>query len=211
MVINYGFLSNRFAVMAMGALIMSGEAKLETLGAERPLNVVFFLVDDLGWSDVGCYGSDFHETPNIDRLADEGVRFTDAYSACHVCSPTRASIMTGKYPARIGLTDWLPGRKDFQFQKLKQAEINSALPLAELTLAEAMKENGYVTGHFGKWHLGESPAGPLKQGFDVEVPENWSKGWPKAGYNAPFQFDGLPDKEGDYLTYRLTDEALRFI
>ena len=85
MVINYGFLSNRFAVMAMGALIMSGEAKLETLGAERPLNVVFFLVDDLGWSDVGCYGSDFHETPNIDRLADEGVRFTDAYSACHVC------------------------------------------------------------------------------------------------------------------------------
>ena len=101
---------------------------------DKPLNVVFFLVDDLGWADVGCYGSDFYETPNIDKLANEGVRFTDAYSACHVCSPTRASILTGKYPASLNLTDWLPGRLDFPFQKLKNVEINQHLPYNESTL-----------------------------------------------------------------------------
>ena len=87
-------------------------------------NVIFFLVDDLGWSDVGCNGSKFYETPNIDKLANEGVRFTNAYSACHVCSPTRASILTGKYPASLNLTDWLPGRRNLPFQKLKNVEIN---------------------------------------------------------------------------------------
>ncbi|MDA1275602.1 MAG: sulfatase [Verrucomicrobia bacterium] len=176
----------------------------------RPPNIVFFLVDDLGWADVGCYGSQFHETPNIDRLAKEGVRFTDAYAACHVCSPTRASILTGKYPARLHLTDWIPGRRDFAFQTLKNAEIHQALPLEETTLAETLKKHGYATGHFGKWHLGEDPAGPLQQGFDVRVP-GWNKGWPKRGYHAPFELAGLSDKPGDYLTDRLTDEALGFI
>ena len=90
---------------------------------EKSPNVIFFLVDDLGWSDLGCYGSEFHETPNIDKLAKQGVKFTDAYAACHVCSPTRASILTGKYPASINLTDWLPGRRDFPFQKLKNVKI----------------------------------------------------------------------------------------
>ena len=122
---------------------------------KRPPNVVLFLVDDLGWTDVGCYGSDFYETPNIDKLAENGVRFTNAYAACHVCSPTRASLMTGKYPARLNLTDWLPGRKDFAFQELKNAEITQHLPFEETTLAEALKENGYKTAIFGKWHLGE--------------------------------------------------------
>ena len=176
----------------------------------QPANIVFFLVDDLGWTDVGCYGSSFYETPNIDQLATEGVRFTNAYAACHVCSPTRASIMTGKYPARLDLTDWLSGRKDYPFQKLKNAEIHQQLPLEETTIAEALKQRGYATGHFGKWHLGEDPAGPLQQGFDVQVPR-WNKGWPKAGYHAPFKFDGLGDKPGDYLTDRLTDEALTFV
>jgi arylsulfatase A-like enzyme/DUF1680 family protein len=178
---------------------------------ERRPNVVFFLVDDLGWADLGCYGSRFHDTPNIDSLAREGARFTDAYATCHVCSPSRASIMTGKYPARLKLTDWLPGRRDFPFQKLKNAHIRQALPLQETTLAEALKQHGYRTAHFGKWHLGEAPAGPLRQGFDIQVPQDWFKGWPKAGYHYPFALDGLSGKKGDYLTDRLTDEALKFI
>ena len=180
------------------------------LAAERLPNVVLFLVDDLGARDLGCYGSRFYETPNVDRFSQGAVRFTQAYAACHVCSPTRASIMTGKYPARLQLTDWLPGRKDFPFQKLKSAIARQQLPLAEVTLAEALKEHGYATGHFGKWHLGEEPYGPLAQGFDVQIPR-WNKGWPKVGYHAPLGMEGLADQPGDYLTDRLTDEALKFI
>jgi len=173
-------------------------------------NVVLFLVDDLGWRDLGCYGSSFYETPNLDRFARENVRFTDAYSACHVCSPTRASVMTGKYPARLQMTDWLPGRREYPFQRFKNATILQHLPFAETTLAEALKEHGYATGHFGKWHLGEDPSGPLQHGFDVQVPR-WNKGWPNAGYHAPFRLDALSDTTGDYLTDRLTDEALKYI
>lgn len=176
----------------------------------RPPNVVVFLLDDLGWRDLGCYGSPFHDTPNIDRLAEDGVRFTDAYAACHVCSPTRASLLTGKYPARLGLTDWLPGRKQFPFQRLLNAPIEPALPAAEVTLAEALRDHGYATAHIGKWHLGEEPLGPLAQGFDLQVPR-WNKGWPNKGYHAPFELDGLADQPGQYLTDRLTDEAERFI
>jgi arylsulfatase A-like enzyme len=180
------------------------------MAVDRLPNVVFFLVDDLGWRDLGCYGSRFYETPHIDQFAAESVRFTQAYAACHVCSPTRASIVTGKYPARLHLTDWLPGRNEFPFQKLKNATIHPHLPLEETTIAEALKEHGYITGHFGKWHLGEDPSGPLQQGFDVQIPR-WNKGWPKAGYYSPFQMNGIEDAPGDYLTDRLTDEALRFI
>ena len=179
------------------------------LADERP-NIVFFLVDDLGWRDLGCYGSPLYETPNIDRFAEQSVRFTQAYAACHVCSPTRASIMTGKYPARLHLTDWLPGRKDYPFQRLKNAEIHQHLPLEEVTLAETLQEYGYRTAHIGKWHLGEDPYGPLQQGFDIQIPR-WNKGWPNTGYHAPFHLDGLDDKQGEYLTDRLTDKAEEFI
>jgi len=193
------------------ALILAISAPSPAQTAPPHPNIVFFLVDDLGWSDTACYGSDFYETPHIDRLADEGVRFTQAYAACHVCSPTRASILTGKYPARLHLTDWLPGRKDFSFQKLRSAKITLRLPLEEVTLAEALKKHGYATGHFGKWHLGEFPAGPLQQGFDVMIPRNWYRGWPKSGYLSPFHLDGISDSKNAYLTDRLTDAALRFI
>ena len=193
------------AAIALASL-MATSAAAET---RRP-NVVFFLVDDLGWRDLGCYGSSFYETPNIDRFAEQGVRFTQAYATCHVCSPTRASIMTGKYPARLQLTDWLPGRREFPFQKLKNAKIHQHLPHGEVTIAEALKKHGYRTAHIGKWHLGEEPYGPLQQGFDIQVPR-WNKGWPKAGYHAPFQLDGLKSKAGEYLTDRLTDEAETFI
>ncbi len=174
-------------------------------------NILFFLVDDLGWTDVGCYNSSFYETPNIDTLAESGVRFTDAYAACHVCSPTRASILSGKYPATINLTDWLPGRKEFPFQKLSNAKINQNLPYKEVTIAEALKDEGYKTAIIGKWHLGENPSNPIAHGFDTHLP-NWAWGWPNKGYFAPFGLKGFEDSEkGDYLTDRLTDEAIKYI
>lgn len=108
------------------------------------------------------------------------------------------------------LTDWLPGRKEFPFQRLKNAKITQHLPFETTTIAEALKEHGYATGHFGKWHLGEDPSGPLQHGFDVQIPR-WNKGWPNTGYHAPFNLDQLADKPGDYLTDRLTDEALTYI
>ncbi len=135
-------------------------------------NVVFILADDLGWAQVGCYGSDFYETPNIDRLAGEGMRFTDAYAACPVCSPTRASIMTGKYPARLHLTDFIAGG-NFPHERLRQPDWQKFLPLEEFTLGELFKSQGYATASFGKWHLSATkqppeslPYNPDKQGFD---------------------------------------------
>ena len=200
----------RAVFSTMLVLGLASATPLAAATQDRRPNVVFFLVDDLGWRDLGCYGSSFYETPHIDRFAQQSVRFTQAYAACHVCSPTRASIMTGKYPARLHLTDWLSGRREFPFQKLRNAEIHQQLPLPEVTIAEALKQHGYRTGHFGKWHLGEDPYGPLQQGFDVRIPQ-WNKGWPRAGYHAPFQLAGLQDQPGDYLTDRLTDAALKFI
>jgi arylsulfatase A-like enzyme len=191
-------------------LLLSGWLCSTVAASDRPPNVVLFVVDDLGWRDLQCYGSAFHQTPRIDEFAAAGVRFTQAYASCHVCSPTRASLLTGRYPARLGLTDWLPGRKDFAFQKLRNVSTIPHLPLSEVTLAEALREHGYRTAHIGKWHLGEDPHGPLQQGFDVRVPA-WNKGWPKVGFHAPFELKGLADKPGDYLTDRLTDEAEKFI
>lgn len=176
---------------------------------EKP-NVIFFLVDDLGWTDLGCYGSSFYETPNLDRFAAENMRFTSAYAACHVSSPTRASILTGKYPATLNMTDWLPGRKEYPFQRLSNAKVNQHLPYEEITIAEALKAQGYATAIYGKWHLGEDPSNPMAHGFDAHVP-NWAKGWPNGSYFHPFELEGLESKEGEYLTDRLTDEALKWI
>ncbi|GAF91243.1 unnamed protein product, partial [marine sediment metagenome] len=138
-------------------------------------NFLFILADDLGWSQLGCYDSGFYETPNIDRLAGEGMKFTDAYAACPVCSPTRASIMTGKYPARLHLTDFIAGGA-FPYEKYKQPEWQKFLPLEEITIAEVLKTAGYATASFGKWHLSiakkppESlPYNPDKQGFDESI------------------------------------------
>jgi arylsulfatase A len=135
-------------------------------------NFLFILADDLGWSQVGCYGSNFYDTPNIDSLAREGMRFTDAYAACPVCSPTRASIMTGKYPARLHLTDFIAGG-DFPYEKYTQPKWQKYLPLEEITIAEILKTGGYATACFGKWHLSidkkppkSLPFNPDKQGFD---------------------------------------------
>lgn len=201
----------RSTLIVFAIVFLSGCADNIT-GRRDKLNVVFFLVDDLGWSDVGCYGSTFYDTPHIDQFAEDGVRFTNAYAACHVCSPSRASIMTGKYPATLHLTDWLPGRRDYPFQKLLNADINKHLPYEEITIAEALREYGYSTAIIGKWHLGMDPSGPMEHGFDMHIPEGWNPCCPPgSGYHAPWDLDGLENVEGDYLTDRLTDEALIYI
>lgn len=189
-----------------------------------PPNIILFLIDDLGWRDLGCQGSSYYRTPNIDRLAKEGVRFTDAYSACAVCSPTRAAILTGKYPARLMLTDWLPSGRWDPKSKLREGRFLRGLPLEEVTLAEALREGGYRTASIGKWHLGSEPFSlPEHHGFDVNVAGN-AHGAP-GSYFFPYQGDWLipstglrarwnvlPDgKPGEYLTDRLTDEAVKFI
>ncbi|MEK6478917.1 sulfatase [Catalinimonas sp. 4WD22] len=179
-------------------------------------NVIVFLVDDLGWTDLGCYGSDLYETPNIDRLAQNGVKFTDAYAACTVCSPTRAAIMTAKYPARLNITDWIAGSIN-EYAKVQVPDWQKYLPLEEETIAEFLKTKGYETAHVGKWHLGEdSIYYPQYQGFDVNV-AGYSKGSPPS-YFYPYERPGrepIPyldgGEEGEYLTDRLTDEAIAFI
>lgn len=168
-------------------------------------NVVFFLVDDLGQRDVGCYGSRFYETPAIDQLAKEGVQFENAYSTCHVCSPSRASILTGKYPARTNLTEWLRGRPERDFETLHSAEKLMSLPDEEITLAETLKRHGYATANYGKAHLSKDPT---TYGFDEAI-----TGWVRSYYHpfSPQYAKSLPAKEGDYYTDQLTDAALDFI
>lgn len=182
--------------------------------ATKP-NIIFFLIDDFGWADLGSYGSKFHKTPHLDKLAADGMRFTDAYAACPVCSPTRAAVMTGKYPARLHLTDWLPGRPDMPSQKLNRPKFRQQLPLEEVTIADALKPTGYTCASIGKWHLGGAGFEPTRQGFDINIAGDAS-GSPLS-YFAPFArkdrvMVGLENApEGEYLTDRLTAEAVQFI
>ena len=185
-------------------LFAFGISSLDLPAKGRP-NIIFFLVDDLGQRDVGCYGSQFHETPAIDQLAKEGMRFTDAYATCHVCSPSRASILTGKYPARTNLTEWLGGRPERDYEPLHHGEKLTALPAEEVTLAETLKRHGYATANYGKAHVSMNPK---TYGFDEEI-----TGWVRS-YHYPFGSaynKKLPAKEGDYYTDKLTDAALDFI
>ncbi len=182
---------------------------------DAPPNFVFFIIDDLGWTDVAAYGSTFYETPNIDRLAGQGVRFTQFYTASPVCSPTRASIMTGKHPARLQITNWIGGEQN---GRLLQAEYARHLPLEEVTIGDAFRQAGYATGYIGKWHLGGEGFLPDSQGFDYMFAVNQA-GQPGSYFypyeNANWPVTNVPDledgREGDYLTDRLTDEAIEFL
>jgi len=202
----------------MGAACWAGHAwSAEKAAVQRP-NFVFILVDDLGWRDLGCFGSTFYETPNLDRLAGEGVRFTSAYAACPVCSPTRASIMTGKYPARLGTTDYFgapqPGKVAHHWTKNKPllpAPYLDHLPLEETTIAEALKEAGYATFFAGKWHLGGDGFLPEDQGFDINK-GGYTFGGPPGGYFSPYKNPKLESgPPGEHLPARLAAETARFI
>eukprot|EP01031_Cornospumella_fuschlensis_P006984 gene6984-8676_t len=176
---------------------------------DRPPNVIFMLIDDMGWTDLGCYGSKYYETPNIDQLAKDGMRFTQAYSACTVCSPTRAAVLTGKAPARLHITDWIVGHQR-PHARLKIPEWTQYLPLEEETLAERLKTRGYATASIGKWHLGGTEFYPEKQGFDVNI--GGTDGGSPPSYFSPYKIATLPDGPKDeFLTDRLTTEAVGFI
>ena len=214
------------AVRILLILILFTACKTET----RKPNIVLFLVDDLGYSDVGCFGSDYYETPNIDRIAHEGMKFTSAYAGSSICSPTRASILTGKYAGRLHLTAPIPiishkrQAADGNITPLKDPDYCMNLPLEEVTIAEALKPAGYATASIGKWHVCDEPEYfPEYQGFDLNVAgdghgatknyfypyyNRWrmTRGYPYQEWNTlP---DGIP---GEYLTDRLTQEAVRFI
>lgn len=180
-----------------------------TAGFAKP-NIIFVLVDDMGWTDLGCYGSSFYETPNIDKLASEGTIFTDAYSAATVCSPSRAAILTGKYPARLHVTDWIKGHQK-PFAKLLPPDWTQYLPLEVTTIAEFLKNYGYATASIGKWHLGHDPKFyPENQGFDVNL-GGFYMGQPPS-YFSPYKMPTLTDgPDGEYLTDRQTDDAINFI
>ena len=202
-------------------LLLGLFAILISIQASRPLadtrpNFVFILIDDLGWSDVGCYGSKFYETPSIDRFASTAMRFTNAYAACPVCSPTRASILTGKYPAKLHLTDYIPGEGNVRAGKMLIPKWTQMLPESEVTISRVLQQAGYATASIGKWHLGPKEATPDKYGFDVNI-AGGAFGHPP-DYFFPY---GKPPQQlphisqagakGEYLTDRLTDEAEKFL
>ena len=188
-----------------------------TAAGARP-NFVFLLVDDLGYGDFGFNGARFYETPNIDRLASEGMRFSNGYAACTVCSPSRAAILSGCYPARLKLTDWITGHKR-PYAKLAVPDWKMKLDHERVLLPEALKEGGYDTIFLGKWHL--MPIGqpdfeehyPTSHGFDINIGgREWGQPKGKGKYFSPFDMPGLDDgKPGDFLTDRLTDAALDWL
>lgn len=177
---------------------------------DTKLNVVLVLVDDLGWKDLACYGSAFYDTPKLDAFAKESLRFTQAYAASPVCSPTRAALMTGRHPVQTGITDWLKGQNPPN-RKLLNIQDRDELALAEYTLGELFKDNGYQTFFAGKWHLGDEGYFPEDQGFDINRGGH-HKGSPPGGYFSPYRNPKLADgPEGEYLPDRLTDETISFI
>lgn len=218
-------------ICAAGGLLSAVKCTADST-KKPPLNFIIVLVDDLGWTDLSCYGSQYYETPNIDRLASQGMQFSNAYAACAVCSPTRAAVLTGRYPARVGVTDWIRAR----FQREEEPTPEQKLPdyvgdssqellcprnpfwmeLNEITLSEALKPAGYLSCHVGKWHLGMENWYPEKQGFDFNIggcdfgqPPSYFDPYyrEKQGYIPTLK----PRKEGEYLTDRENDEAVSFI
>ncbi len=222
---------SRFHILLLAVISIASIPSTRVASAE-PRNIIIVLVDDLGWMDLGCQGSDFYQTPHIDQLAARGIRFINGYAACAVCSPTRAALMTGKDPARLGITDWI--RAEFQLSgrqrpncdvegyhdanlKVLTPVNNSFLPHNEVTIAELLKQRGFVSCFIGKWHLGGEGYLPTDQGFDLNF-GGWDYGQPPSYYD-PFTNRRLqhgiptlkPRETGEYLTDREADEAVSFI
>lgn len=200
----------------LSTAFIAGTSQAEAKNQQKP-NILFILADDYGWMDLGCMGSKYYETPNLDSLASEGIRFTNAYSACQVSSPSRASIMTGKYTTRHGVTDWIGEesgegwRKMNRHSKLLPADYNWQLPADEYTIAECLRDNGYTTFIAGKWHLGEEGSWPEDHGFMINK-GGWSAGSPTGGYFSPYNNPKLKDgPEGENLSIRLGNETAEFM
>ena len=201
----------------LGVMVVESHA-VERDSGEQP-NVLLVLVDDLGWSDVGCYGNPAVDTPRIDAFARQGMLFTDAYAAAPVCSPTRASIMTGLSPARLHITNHMPDQRRFwrDNPELLPAECRERLPLEQLTLAEVLKAAGYRTAFMGKWHVAPQKGTvmedfyPDRQGFDINLGGNGAGG-PGRSFFAPYEFPNLVSRrDGEYLPYRIGEEAVAYI
>ena len=216
---------NKLLVATLGIVpVVTGYGQSVQKNPNQP-NIVLFLVDDLGWKDVGFMGTKYYDTPNIDKLSRQGMAFTNAYAACALCSPTRASIQTGRYPARIGITDWIRARFQLNTTEVKAPEPyeNNGdkklrtpsnpywMELSEVTIAELLKQAGYFTCHIGKWHLGPDDYYPEKQGYDLNIGGN-DMGQP-VNYFDPYTnekgvgFPNLkPRQKGEYLVDRLASE-----
>lgn len=232
---------NKFHFLALFASLARMELRLALLSlsfllslscsSESPPNIIIVHVDDLGWTDLGCFGSEYYETPHIDRLAAEGMSFTNAYAAAAVCSPSRAALLTGHYPARLGITDWIrarfngdawePGSPIPEYELAASRRLSTPvnqpyLPHEEITIAEHLKPAGYATAHIGKWHLGREDWYPGSQGFDFNI-GGCDFGQPPS-YFDPYENERVkgiptlaPRREGEYLTEREEDEAAEFI
>jgi len=200
-------MNNKTRIVLLFSFVLSCSAS----AVKKHTNFVFFLVDDMGWADIGANGSKFHETPHIDKLAATGMKFTNGYAACPVCSPTRASIMTGRHPVRVDITDWIPGQSNNNRNKLLHPQDRNNLAHEEVTIAEELKGHGYQTFFAGKWHLGSEGHWPEDQGFDFNIGGH-HRGSPPGGYYAPWKNPALKAKKsGEYLTERLTEESLKFM
>lgn len=206
------------SIIAASLLIISScqREKNIQIGPQKP-NILFILADDLGYHDLSCMGSNYYETKHIDRIASEGMVFTEGYAACQVCSPSRASIMSGKFTARHGITDWIGARageewrKAGRFNKLLPPQYIHNLPHEYIILPEALKEAGYKTFFAGKWHLGGEGSWPEDHGFDINK-GGWDKGSPMGGFYAPWENPRLENgPDGESLTLRLAHETASFI
>ena len=206
-------------VLMLSLIIISStpgeKPKNDKVQKPEQMNVLFILADDLGVNDLSCTGSKYYETPNIDRISTEGMTFTNGYAACQVCSPSRASIMSGKTPARHGITDWIGAktgvdwREAGRFNKLLPPENKDQLPAEYITLPEAMKQAGYKTFFAGKWHLGGKGSWPDDHGFDINK-GGWDKGSPIGGYYSPWENPNLENKkDGENLSMRLAEETVQ--
>ncbi|MGI2258034.1 sulfatase [Shewanella sp. GXUN23E] len=192
-----------------GLLALSCALPLIAAEQQAP-NILLILVDDLGWMDLGAYGSQYYESPNIDRLASQSRLYTQAYAASPVCSPTRAALMTGKHPSRLKITTHIPGFEE-PHPRVTEPQKAEHLALEEVTLAETLRASGYDTFFAGKWHLGGDGYLPTDQGFDVNI-GGFDKGSPRGGYYDPYKNPQLPNrKPGQHLTDRLTEETIAFI